>query len=350
MQQPAAPATKRINLALQGGGAHGAFTWGVLDYLLEDGRLEIEGISGTSAGAVNAVMFADGMARGGKAEARQRLADFWRAASLGGNLPPLQRAVIDRLFSFMPVEDSPAKLWLGAFSRFLSPYDINPLNINPLRDLIERFVDFEAVRACDRLELFVSATNVQTGRVKVFARDQISADVVMASACLPFLFQAVEIDGVPYWDGGYMGNPVIFPLFRTTRTDDVLVVQINPIVRYETPTTAQQIMNRVNEITFNSSLLAELRAIEFVGRMVDQGRLPRGSGPDEYRRIHVHRVALDGGGKLDAASKLNTDFDFFEMLRDDGRRAAAAFLDAHFDDIGARSTIDLDADTPVPQA
>jgi len=350
MQQPAAPATKRINLALQGGGAHGAFTWGVLDYLLEDGRLEIEGISGTSAGAVNAVMFADGMARGGKAEARQRLADFWRAASLGGNLPPLQRAVIDRLFSFMPVEDSPAKLWLGAFSRFLSPYDINPLNINPLRDLIERFVDFEAVRACDRLELFVSATNVQTGRVKVFARDQISSDVVMASACLPFLFQAVEIDGVPYWDGGYMGNPVIFPLFRTTRTDDVLVVQINPIVRYETPTTAQQIMNRVNEITFNSSLLAELRAIEFVGRMVDQGRLPRGSGPDEYRRIHVHRVALDGGGKLDAASKLNTDFDFFEMLRDDGRRAAAAFLDAHFDDIGARSTIDLDADTPVPQA
>jgi len=350
MQQPAAPATKRINLALQGGGAHGAFTWGVLDYLLEDGRLEIEGISGTSAGAVNAVMFADGMARGGKAEARQRLADFWRAASLGGNLPPLQRAVIDRLFSFMPVEDSPAKLWLGTFSRFLSPYDINPLNINPLRDLIERFVDFEAVRACDRLELFVSATNVQTGRVKVFARDQISSDVVMASACLPFLFQAVEIDGVPYWDGGYMGNPVIFPLFRTTRTDDVLVVQINPIVRYETPTTAQQIMNRVNEITFNSSLLAELRAIEFVGRMVDQGRLPRGSGPDEYRRIHVHRVALDGGGKLDAASKLNTDFDFFEMLRDDGRRAAAAFLDAHFDDIGARSTIDLDADTPVPQA
>lgn len=350
MQQPAAPATKRINLALQGGGAHGAFTWGVLDYLLEDGRLEIEGISGTSAGAVNAVMFADGMARGGKAEARQRLADFWRAASLGGNLPPLQRAVIDRLFSFMPVEDSPAKLWLGAFSRFLSPYDINPLNINPLRDLIERFVDFEAVRACDRLELFVSATNVQTGRVKVFARDQISSDVVMASACLPFLFQAVEIDGVPYWDGGYMGNPVIFPLFRTTRTDDVLVVQINPIVRYETPTTAQQIMNRVNEITFNSSLLAELRAIEFVGRMVDQGRLPRGSGPDEYRRIHVHRVALDGGGKLDGASKLNTDFDFFEMLRDDGRRAAAAFLDAHFDDIGARSTIDLDADTPVPQA
>ncbi len=336
---------KRINLALQGGGAHGAFTWGVLEHLLSDGRLVIEGISGTSAGAINAVMLADGLARGGPAEAEKRLADFWRAVSSTGNLPTLQRAVTERLLSFMPLEGSPVQAWLGALSRYFSPYDFNPLNINPLKDLIERFVDFEALRAYSALQIFISATNVRTGHVHVFSREKITADAVMASACLPLLFRAVEIDGVPYWDGGYLGNPVIFPFFGTTKAEDVLVVQINPLVRQKTPTSSAEIMNRINEITFNSSLLAEFRAIEFVARLIDQGRLPRGTGPGQYRRVNVHRIVLDRfGSHFDAISKLTTDYDFFEMLRVNGRRAARRFLDEHFDDIGVRSTVDLRAE------
>src|SRR5579884_3326674 len=343
--------TKRINLALQGGGAHGAFTWGVLDHLLSDERIGIEGISGTSAGAVNAVMLADGLTRGGRAEAQKRLADFWRAVSSTGNLPVLQRAVMERLLSFTPLEGTPVQAWFNAISRYFSPYDVNPLNINPLKDLIEHFVDFDALRANAALQIFISATNVQTGRVRVFPREKITADAVMASACLPHLFRAVEIDGVPYWDGGYLGNPVIFPFFRTTSTEDVLVVQINPLVRQATPMSSSEIMNRINEITFNSSLLGEYRAIDFVARLIDQGKLPRGTGPGQYRRINVHRIVLDRfGTHLDARSKLSTDYDFFEMLRVSGKRAARRFLDEHFDDIGVRSSVDLQAEAQAEWA
>jgi len=304
-EQKASSTTKRINLALQGGGAHGAFTWGVLDQILSDERLSIEGISGTSAGAMNAVMLADGLCRGGREEAQKRLADFWRSASSNGNLPVLQRAVVERLLSFTPLEGSPAQAWFDALSRYFSPYDVNPLNINPLKDLIERFVDFEKLRADTDLQLFISATNVQTGRVRIFSRDKITADAVMASACLPLLFRAVEIDGIPYWDGGYLGNPVIFPFFRTTATEDVLVVQINPLIRQATPMSSSEIMNRINEITFNSSLIGEYRAIDFVARLIDQGKLPRGTGPGQYRRINIHRIVLDRfGTHFDAFSKL----------------------------------------------
>ena len=337
---------KRISLALQGGGAHGAFTWGVLDHLLEDGRFVICGISGTSAGAMNAVMLADGLARGGPEEARKRLAEFWHAASTAGELPGVQRTVVDRLFSFLPYDTSLLQLWFNAVSRFLSPYDVNPLNINPLKDLIERFVDFDAIRACVSPKLFISATNVHTGHLRVFPPEKITADVVMASACLPFLFRAVELDGVPYWDGGYMGNPAIFPLFSVKETEDVLIVQINPLARRMTPTSSQEIMNRVNEITFNSSLIGELRAIEFVARLIDEGRLPHGTGRGQYRRIKLHRISLDDAfRKLTADSKLNSDYDFFVMLRNGGRRAARNFLDAHFADIGKRSTVELSAET-----
>ena len=343
--------TKRINLALQGGGAHGAFTWGVLEQLLSDERLAIEGISGTSAGAMNAVMLADGLIRGGREEAQKRLADFWRAASSTGNLPALQREVLQRLLSFTPLEGTPVQAWFDALSRYFSPYDVNPLNINPLKDLIERFVDFDELRAAADMQLFVSATNVQTGRVRIFPREKITADAVMASACLPMLFRAVEIDGVPYWDGGYLGNPVIFPFFRSTTTEDVLVVQINPLVRQETPTSSSEIMNRVNEITFNSSLIGEYRAIDFVARLIDQGKLPRGTGPGQYRRINIHRIVLDRfGTHFDAFSKLSTDYDFFEMLHVSGKRAARRFLDEHFDDIGVKSTVDLRAEAQAEWA
>jgi NTE family protein len=347
-RQPGKPARKKVNLALQGGGAHSAFTWGVIEQLLDDGRLEVEGISGASAGAMNAIMLADGLARGGAEEAKKRLADFWRAASLGGNLPAGQRALLARLFSFMPIDGSPVQAWWEVMSNYFSPYDTNPLNINPLKEVVERFVDFDAVRKFESIQLFISATNVHTGRLHVFDREKITADAIMASACLPMLFQAVEIDGVPYRDGGYLGNPVIFPFFSTTETEDVIVVQINPMTRNETPRSSQEIVNRLNEITFNSSLLSEYRAIEFVGRLIDQGKLPRGKGPGQYRRINMHRIFLDREGRVyNAGSKISNDYDFFKLLRDHGRRAARRFLDEHFEQIGVTSTVDLRSEVPA---
>jgi NTE family protein len=253
--------------------------------------------------------------------------------------------------SFTPLEGTPVQAWFNALSRYFSPYDVNPLNINPLRDLIERFVDFETLRADTDLQLFISATNVQTGRVRIFPREKVTADAVMASACLPLLFRAVEIDGVPYWDGGYLGNPVIFPFFRSTATEDVLVVQINPLVRKSTPMSSSEIMNRINEITFNSSLIGEYRAIDFVARLIDQGKLPRGIGPGQYRRINVHRIVLDRfGSHFDTYSRLSNDYEFFDMLRVSGKRATRRFLDEHFDDIGIKSTVDLAAEAQAEWA
>ena len=344
-------AGKRINLALQGGGALGAFTWGVIDHLLEDGRLTVEGISGASAGAVNAIMLADGLARGGPEEARKRLTDFWRAASLGGDLPDVQRRAVDRLFSFWPIEDTPVGLWMQSLTRYLSPYDFNPLNINPLKDLVGRFVDFDSVRAYADLQLFVSATNVRTGELHVFRRAEMTADMIVASACLPHLFRAVEIGGEAYWDGGYVGNPALYPLIGATQTENLLLVQINPVRRKQIPNTQDEILARINEITFNSSLMSELRGLTFVGKLIDEGRLTRGIGPGQYRRINVHRIELAGAAQtLDAASCLTTDFDSFEMLHNNGRRAARRFLDAHYDDIGVRSTVDFEAAPEVAGA
>ena len=315
------PQRRHLNLALQGGGAHGAFTWGVLDQLLEDARIVIGGVSGTSAGAVNAVMLADGLAQSGPEGARERLADFWRAASLGGSLPELQRAVVERLFPLLPQRATLP--WFGDLARFLSPYDLNPLNINPLKDLIGRFVDFERIRSGDR-NLFITATNVLTGEPRIFARHEITPEVVMASACLPLMFRAVEIEGVPYWDGGYSGNPVVLPFLESGSCADILIVQINPRERAKLPTSANEIMTRMNEITFNAPLIAELRALELAGA----------------RRTRLHRIVMDDV-PLDARSKLKVDFEFFLSLRKRGQRAAQRFLDAHFNDIGRRSTIDL---------
>ena len=309
----------------------------MLDQLLADGRLEVEGISGASAGAINAVMLADGLIHGGPEEARTRLADFWRAVSSNGHLPDLQRGVVDRLFSFVPRQG----VWFGALSRFWSPYELNPLNINPLKDVIDRFVDFEEVRNQRGLELFISATDVHTGELRIFTRKEITPEVIMASACLPLLFRAVEIGGVPYWDGGYSGNPAVSPFLRTTGTEDTLIVQINPLRRRTVPTGTREIMTRVNEINFNASLLSELREVEFVNKLIDEGRLPRGTRRGEFRRIRLHRIALgDAGETLGARSALNTDFEYFETLHKLGQRAMRRFLDAHFDSIGRRSTID----------
>jgi NTE family protein len=240
---------------------------------------------------------------------------------------------------------------MQALTRYLSPYDFNPLNINPLKDLVGRFVDFDSVRAYADLQLFVSATNVRTGELHVFRRAEMTADMIVASACLPHLFRAVEIGGEAYWDGGYVGNPALYPLIGATQTENLLLVQINPVRRKQIPKTQDEILARINEITFNSSLMSELRGLTFVGKLIDEGRLTRGIGTGQYRRINVHRIELAGAAQtLDAASRLSTDFDFFEMLHNNGRRAARRFLDAHYDDIGVRSTVDFEAAPEVAGA
>ncbi len=329
---------KAINLALQGGGSHGAFTWGVLDRLLEDKRIEIEAISGTSAGAMNAVVVADGIMRNGRDGARAALEEFWTAVSKAARGSPIQRSPIDVFMGNWSLDNSPSYLFLDLLNRVASPYQLNPLNINPLRDLIATQVDFDRVRSCDRVKIFVSATNVETGRVKVFKRSELTPDAVMASACLPFVFQAVEIEGVPYWDGGYMGNPVLFPFFNACKSNDVVIVQINPIERRGTPTTAREILDRVNEITFNSSLLREFRAIDFVSRLVEEGKLD----PNHYRQIFVHRVVAEEElNPLGASSKLNAEWTFLTHLHDIGCRAAADWLDANYDALGHHSSLDV---------
>ena len=330
---------KRISLALQGGGAHGAFTWGVLDRLLEDDRLQIAAISGTSAGAMNAVALVSGYHEGGRAGAREALKKFWRAVSRDGRMSPIQRGLMDRLLGNWSLDKNPVYLALDVASHFLSPYDTNPFNINPLRQILEREVDFDAVRACKDIRLFVSATNARTGKVRVFSGAELSSDAVMASACLPFLFRAVEIDGVPYWDGGYVSNPPLFPLLRGACSDDIVLVQTNPMVREKTPRTAREILNRINEITFNASLYSELRAIGAAG-----GRrgLLRWTGPIGDRAVRLHRIAADGElKKLTSSSKFTVDWSFFQHLRDVGRKAADEFLRKEFAAIGRRGTFDL---------
>lgn len=345
--------TKMVNLALQGGGAHGAFTWGVLDRILEDGRLRFDGISGTSAGAMNAVSLADGWYQEGAEGAREKLEHFWRGISRNGSfsITDQQSELLDRLMSFWmwPVLPGggkadftkffPSAPWANPFvSQLTSPYDVNPLNINPLRDVVEKLIDFDRVHSCNDFKLFIAATRVYSGKIRVFRRSDVTADAVLASACLPYAFQAVEIDDEPYWDGGYTGNPAIWPFFTETECEDIVLIQINPLERRETPKTSQEILERISEITFNSSLLREFRAIDFVNRLIDAGKL-ESSG---YKRNRIHRIdASEELAALGAGSKFNTSWAFFTRLRDIGRNAATEFLSAHYDDVGVTSTVDL---------
>jgi len=339
-RKTATTATKRINLALQGGGAHGAFTWGVLDHILEDGRLEIAAISGTSAGAMNAVALADGYTAGGPETAREKLHGFWQTMSEAAKNSPIKRAPIDVMMGYWSLDRSLGYQMMNALSRMFSPYQLNPMNMNPLRDVLEGCVDFTCVQSCNSIALYISATNVETGKVKVFDSHHLTADMVMASACLPNVFQAVMIDGVPYWDGGYMGNPSLFPFHSGSDTADIVVVQINPVVRAGAPRTAQEIQNRIAEISFNSSLLKELRAIDFVARLIDGGKLDEG----HYRRERIHIIENEQAlMKMGASSKMNAEWAFLTHLRDLGRETAAAWLDRNFADIGIRSTVDLRA-------
>jgi NTE family protein len=330
---------KTINLALQGGGSHGAFAWGVLDRLLEDERIGFDGLSATSAGAMNASVMAYGLTIGGRDGAKRALASFWRRVSHAGALSPLQPTWMDRIQHNHALESSPAFMIFDIVSRIFSPYEFNPLNYNPLRKVLEESVDFKVLRESATVKLFISATNVRTGKVKVFENKDLSADAVLASACLPFMFQAVTIDGESYWDGGYMGNPAIFPLIYNCDSRDIVVLHINPMERAETPTNARDILNRINEISFNSSLMREMRAVAFVTKLIDEGAISE----NRMKRMLIHAIeAQDFMSELGVSSKLNADWEFLTHLRDVGRERAESWLDANFGSLNKQSTVNLE--------
>ncbi len=353
------PGSRRVNLALQGGGSHGAFTWGVLDALLEDGRVVFDGISGTSAGAMNAVALAYGFATAqGKANsdpreaARESLARFWNGivamGSVSSSISQAQRAPFDILFGGFGGTgggDSPSQLFTDAMTSFwassVSPYQSNPLDINPLQDFLEAQIDFKRLAALNTLKVFVVATAVKTGKAEVFSGKRLTAKAVMASACLPTVFRAVEIGGEHYWDGGYAGNPAIHPLIYNCDSQDIVLVQINPIKRDKLPTTAAEIMDRVNEITFNAALIAEMRAIDFVKKLLAQGKLD----PARYKDLLMHRI--DGGEVLEAfhaSTKSATDAKLIHTLRDLGVTCAKRWLAKNFNHLGVESTINIARD------
>lgn len=330
---------KPLNLALQGGGSHGALTWGVIDRLLEDPRVEIAEISGTSAGAMTAVVVADGFESAGREGARRALAAFWRSVSDAALLSPLQRSPIDRLLGRYNLDHSPGYLMMDWLSRSFSPYDLNPLGHDPLRRVLEAQVDFARVNRCEGMKVHVTATHVRTGRARIFSRGEVTADAVMASACLPQMQRAVEIDGEEYWDGGFSANPALMPLVVSRASPDIVIVQINPIVRHDTPRSARDIINRMNEISFNTSLVKELRAINLMQQLLERHNLDFGPAG----RTYIHLIHADAEVQdLSASSKLNAEWDYLQLLFERGRGWADAWLGANFERLGRESTFDLD--------
>ncbi len=329
--------TLLVDLALQGGGSHGAFTWGVLDRLLEEAWLDIEAISGTSAGAMNAAVLASGYAKGGREGAREALEAFWRRVSRAAAFSPFQRTPLDVMLGRWSLDHSPAFLAMDVMSRVYSPYELAPWAPNPLGDVLADSVDFAAV-ASGPIKIFITATSVRTGRGRVFRNPDLSPLVLLASACLPTLFQAVEIDGEAYWDGGYSGNPTMTPLIRECVSDDTIIVPINPIERPGTPRNAREILNRLNEVSFNATLLKELKMIALL-RQAGDHRTAEGA---HWARNRVHYVKNQVMVTLGYSSKLNAEWDFLSMLREEGRKSADTFLAEHGDDLGRRSTLPIE--------
>ncbi len=332
------PEQKIINLALQGGGAHGAFTWGVLDRLLDEKSLTIEGISGASAGAINGALFSYGLASGGPEKARELLATFWKEVSLAAVFSPLQSTLIDRMLGNRDFAFSPAFYAMEAVTRVFSPEQFNFFDVNPLRDILDKLIAFNVLRKKSPVKLFVNVTGVLNGKPKIFTNRNMSLEALLASACLPFIFKTVEIDGEPYWDGGYCGNPALFPLVYECGCRDCVIVQVNPIHISQTPKSAPDILDRVNEISFNASLMHEIRAISFVQKLIEKGVLK----DPEYKYMHIHMIEaeeiMEGLGR---ASKFNADWEFLEHLKQTGRQAASDWLERHYDKIGVKSTIDI---------
>ncbi|MEM6262178.1 MAG: patatin-like phospholipase family protein [Bacteroidota bacterium] len=329
--------TKKINLALQGGGSHGAFTWGVIEALLDDDRIEFDGICGTSAGAMNAVITSYGLHMGGREAAKELLEKFWHKVALFQSFSPVQPTVWDRVWGNFNQQFSPLSAMREFVTTLFSPYQFNPTNYNPLRDILNEFIDFEELNKTD-YRVYVCATNVKKGRVRVFSCQEVTCDAVVASACLPYLFQAVEIEGEHYWDGGFMGNPPIFPLIDRTKTPDILLVQINPININRVPKTAEEIRDRINELSFNSVLMKEMRVIRFIDSMIEKGYTKGG----KLHKIYMHHINPDNDLQdLGVNSKLNADWQFLQKLRGIGNKLAKEWVEDHFDDIGHETTVDI---------
>lgn len=349
----------RLDLALQGGGAHGAFTWGVLDRLLEERRIDLKGISGASAGAMNAVVMASGLLLGGRTAAKQALHRFWnrisRSAHQSSHRNPFQTIFLggrelDPHWAAIGPWGAPLAFWstiADTFTRTFSPYEWNLLDVNPLLDLIAESVDFERLRASTDIRVFIAATSVRSGTLKVFRNPELSAKVVMASACLPQIFKAVDIDDEAFWDGGYLGNPALLPLIAESEPADLLIIQLNPPLRIDRPRTAQGIAARVNEITFNASLVKELRSLALLKQAIDEEPPDhRFKNPlfNQVRQLRVHRIAADETTfRLDARSKLEPEWTFLLGLHEQGHQAADKWLSRHWKDLGERSTLSLDA-------
>jgi NTE family protein len=337
-----APARRRVNLALQGGGAHGAFTWGVLDRLLEDGRLDFDGVSGTSAGAMNGAALVYGLVTGGRERAREALDRFWGNVARQALLSPFQPSWIERLTGSANLDMVPGYAAFDMLARLYSPYVFNPLGWNPLRDVLRGVIDFEVLAEAQSTRLYVSATDVRRGKLKVFTGADISVDALLASACLPHLFQAVEIRGEHYWDGGYMGNPTIYPLIHSCAASDIVVVQINPIERATVPVTPTQILDRMNEVSFNATFLREARALELINRLLQNRQLDEGTCG--LRPMFLHLIGdEDGMQDLTVSSKLNADWAFLNRLKEGGRRAAGRWLETSWERIGHESTFVVDS-------
>jgi len=331
---------KNGNFARQGGGAHGAFVWGVLDQVLEDGRLCIEAISATSAGAMNAVVTASGMAIGGPEGARQNLHDFWYEVSRMDQVYDLFSPLNQWIQALkLPPEYHPVHAFIHTLTHTVPPNLLNPLNFNPLRSLLSNVVDFDRLNSSPEApQLFLNATNVRTGKIKVFQTPSINAEAVLASACLPPYFQAVEIDGEHYWDGGYLGNPAIYPLIYRKGSHDVIIVQVTAIRRDELPASAADVLHRINEISFNSSLMREMRAIAFATKLIDSGELDK----EKHSRMFVHWIGNDLlMSQLGTATQFHPEWGLLCRLRDEGREAARSWLKRNFEQIGTRSTVDL---------
>ncbi|MDP3372231.1 MAG: patatin-like phospholipase family protein [Candidatus Paracaedibacteraceae bacterium] len=338
-QSEQASKKKRVALALQGGGAHGAFTWGVLDRLLEDNRLEFEGVTGTSAGGMNAVCLAQGLARGGSDAAREDLRKFWTAISASGKNSALNnRGPVDKAMGNYTMYNSPGFMIFDYLSRIFSPYELNPMKKDPLKDVISNFFDFELIREQKECKVYLCATHVYTGKLRIFTTKEMRVETLLATACLPTIHSAVMVGKDYYWDGGFIGNPVFFPLIYDCDTPDIVLIQLNPNVRNRLPVTSREIADRLNEITNNASVVREMRAISYITDMIDKGELDQ----TKHKRLRMHVIEDESVFQdLGWSSKLNTEWEFLTHLFEKGRAAGDAWLKENFDSIGVRTTAQL---------
>ena len=331
--------TKKVGIALQGGGAHGAFTWGVLDRLLEVDHIVAEAMCGTSAGAVNAVTCAYGLHVGGPKMAKQLMDQLWRKIARSGNL--FKPGNFDKLFGGGDMYHSPGYMLFNNMTQYMSPYNFNPFNYNPLRDILTDLIDFKELQMYNKKKLFICATNVKTNRARIFSNKEITVDAVLASACLPLLFQAVNIDGEYYWDGGYMGNPPIFPIITNTTLRDIVLIKINSINISSVPTTARDIADRINEISFNSSLINEMKMIHYRNELIRNGIL--NTEDTNNREIFVHTISgYDALSQLNYSSKMNTSWEFLLDLKERGRQTASQWLESDYKQVGIKSSFDVE--------